>query len=239
MYVHESGVGYTLFIQNDKYAKINQKEGLGTATEEEVKSLNDYLAKIEENIPELKAAKESGTIGIGVFILPSGTSTLQTAVDQTTQKMLDEGTNETILKDVLGIVKDNYSMDIDYGVGIAHIKNDTVNYDMDALNAVLDKFKAIYTTNGELSDGLGTFKAYVNDVYSILQKEANPTNDEETTNATTDETKNDLVDTLMQEMDKSEEDKAFGDKELDKKLYKKYIKSLTTTLKGNLLQQSS
>lgn len=238
MYVHESGVGYTLYIQNDKYAKINQKEGLGTATEEEVKSLNDYLAKIEENIPELKAAKESGTIGIGVFILPSGTATLQTAVEQTTQKMLDEGTDETILKDVLGIVKDNYSMDIEYGAGIAHIKNDTVNYDMDALNAVLDKFKAIYTANGELSDGLGTFQAYVNDVYSILQKEANPTSDTETTTAK-DDTQNDLVDTLIQEMEKSEDDTMPGADELTKKLYKNYIKSLKSNLTGGLLQQSS
>lgn len=239
MYVHESGVSYTLYIQNDRYAKINQKQALGTATEEEVKSLNDYLSKIEESIPELKAAKESGTIGIGVFILPSGaSSTLQTAVDQTTQKMLDEGTDETILKDVLGIVKDNYSMDIEYGAGVAHIKNDTVSYDMDALNSVLDKFKAIYTHNGELSEGLGTFKTYVNDVYNILKNEANPTI-QETETAATNSTDNDLVDSFIHEMEKSEESTTTGADELNKKLYKDYIKSLKSSLTGGLLQQSS
>ena len=239
MFVHESGVGYTLYIQNDRYATIDRKVGAGTASEEETKSLNDYLKKIEDNIPELKAAKESGTIGIGVYILPSASSTVQTSIDKTTQKMLDEGTDETILKDVLGIVKDNYSMDIEYGAnGVAHIKNLDISYDMDALNNVLSKFEAIYGANGELVAGLGKFKDYVNEAFKMLKDQANPSNDIETTTSNSD-TKNDLVDTFIQEMDKSKDGATTGADELNKKLYKNYIKSLTSSLTGGLLQQHS
>lgn len=239
MYVHESGVGYTLYIQNDRYATIDRKVGAGTASEEETKSLNDYLKKIEDNIPELKAAKESGTIGIGVYILPSASPTVQTAIDKTTEKMLDEGTDETILKDVLGIVKDTYSRDVEYGTnGVSHSKNDIVTYDMAALNNVLSKFEAIYGANGELVAGLGKFKDYVNEAYKMLKDQANPSNDTETSTSNND-TKNDLVDTFMQEMDKSKDGTTTGSEELNKKLYKNYIKSLNSSLTGGLLQQHS
>ncbi len=248
MYIHESGVNYTLYLQNDKFANefINEHSlfigiaGENYAQDTASSDLGSYLKKVVDSVPELKAAMDTGSASLTVFILPESTSSVvKDAVSQTTDKMLDEGTDETILKSILGIVKDNYSFDIEYGPAVSHIKNDTVNYDMDALNTVLSKFKDIYSSNTELANGLGKFSQYVNEIYDFLKHEANPTSDEETTSATTDETKNDLVDTLMKEMDKSEEDKTFGDKELDKKLYKKYIKSLTTTLKGNLLQQSS
>lgn len=239
MYVHTEGIGYTVIIQNDKYAKINEKEGSGTATAEESKSLRDYLNKITESIPELKAAEESGDISIGVFILPNSSKTLQKAIDQTTQTMLNEGTDESVLKDVLGIIKDNHSADMEFGTdGVAHIKNDVCNYDMDALNNVLDKFKDIFTNNGKLCDGLGTFQDYVNDVYRILKNESSSTEEESTTT----NTNNDLVDTFMQEIQKSEasdeEGNVAGSNALNKKLYGKLIKALKSHSTGELLQQT-
>ena len=69
----------------------------------------------------------------------------------------------------------------------------------------------------------------------MLQKEANPTSDADKT--ATNDTKNDLVDTLIQEMEKSEDDTAPGPEQLNKALYKKYIKSLTSNLTSGLLQQ--
>lgn len=247
MYVHESGVNYTLYLQNDKFANEFLKDNttfIGIAGENYAQDtassdLGSYLKKVVDSVPELKTAMETGSASLTVFILPESTSSVvKDAVNQTTQKMLDEGTDEDILKGILGIVKDNYSFDIEYGPAVSHIKNDTVSYDMEALNNVLSKFKDIYSSNTELSNGLGKFSKYVNEIYDFLKQEANPTSDTETTTAN-DDTKNDLVDTLIQEMEKSEDDKTPGEQQLTKKLYKKYIKSLTNSLTGGLLQQSS
>ena len=243
MYVHESGVGYTLYIQNDKYAnqvlEERDAEASGTITDKSyISSLDDYLNKVIDSIPELKEFKENGG-GIGVVILPeSASSTLKDAVSQTADKMLNEGTDENILKGVLGIIKFNYSGDVEYGNGVATSKNDVFTYDLESVNNILSKFKDIYASNGALSAGLGKFSQYLGEIYDMLQKEANPTHDTEATTAN-DDTKNDLVDTLIQEMEKSEDDKTPGADQLTKKLYKKYIKSLTNSLTGRLLQQSS
>ncbi len=246
MYVHDSGVSYTLYIQNDYYANQTLKESEALASGQELanetydSSLDDYLNKIIENIPELKSAQDSG-IGIGVVILPeSASSTLKEAVSQTTDKMLDEGTDEDTLKCVLGIVKSNYSADIDFGAAVASIKNFSVTYDMDSLNNVLSKFQEIYSSNGELSAGLSKFSEYLNDIYTSLTNAANPTaSTEETTSSTDENTGTDLVETFIHELDKSENEATSGSEELTKKLYKNYIKSLSSSLTGGLLKQSS
>lgn len=240
MYVHESGIGYWLYIQNDKYANENLKfreaEMSGQTYEIQDTGLDDYLNKVIASIPELKEYEENGG-GIGVIILPeSASSTLKDAVSQTTDKMLEEGTDENILKGVLGIVKFNYSGDVEYGNGVATSKNDVFTYDLESVNNVLNKFKDIYASNGALSAGLGKFSEYLGEIYDMLQNEANPTSEVETT---TSDTKNDLVETLIQEMEKSEDDETPGSEQLNKKLYKDYIKSLTSNLSSGLFQQSS
>lgn len=138
-------------------------------------------------------------------------------------------------------MKENYSLDIDYGTdGVAHIKNYTMTSDMEALNGVLSKFKDIYSSNIELSNGFSKFSKYVNEIYDLVQHEANPQlngTEEATASSSGDET--DLVDMFIQEMEKSEEDKTIGADQLNKKLYKNYIKSLNASVVGGLLQQSS
>jgi len=171
MYVHESGIGYTLYIQNNKYANqvledrdaINKNGGNRTSSTLDI-GLDDYLNKVIDSIPELKDYKANGG-GVGVIILPESTSPiLKDAVTETTHKMLDEGTDENILKGVLGIVKFNYSGDVEYGNGIATSKNDTFDFDLKAANDVLSKFQDIYASNGELSSGLGKFSEYLNEI---------------------------------------------------------------------------
>ena len=242
MYVHESGVGYTLYIQNDTYAnqvlEEREAEASGAITDKPYdSSLHDYLEKVIASIPELKEYEANGG-GIGVVILPeSASSTLKNAVSQTSDKMLEEGTDENILKGVLGIIKFNYSADVEYGSGIATSKNSTYTYDLESVNNVLSKFKDIYASNGALSAGLGKFSQYLGEIYDELQKDANPKSDTETT--ATNSADNDLVETLIHEIEKSEEGTTTGADELNKKLYKDYIKSLKSSLTGGLLQQSS
>lgn len=179
MYVHESGVGYTLYIQNNKYA-------------------NQVL--------EEREAESSG-------------------------KIIDKPYDKSI-------VKFNYSMDVEYGDGISRIKNDTFDFDLKAANDVLSKFQDIYASNGELSKGLGQFSEYLNEIYTILKKEANPeSNGIKTDIASSSDTKNDLVNILVEEIDKNKAGSTAGTEELQKNLYKKYIKSLSSNLTSGLFQQ--
>ncbi|MDD4884440.1 hypothetical protein, partial [Sulfuricurvum sp.] len=74
MYVHESGVGYTLYIQNNKYANQVLEERDAEASGKIIdkpydSSLDDYLNKVIDSIPELKEYEANGG-GIGVVILP-------------------------------------------------------------------------------------------------------------------------------------------------------------------------
>lgn len=245
MYVHESGVGYTLYIQNNKYAnqvlEERDAETSGKIVDKPYdSSLDDYLNKVIDSIPELKDYEANGG-GIGVVILPESTSPiLKNAVTETTNKMFNEGTDENILKGVLGIVKFNYSGDVEYGDGIATSKNDTFDFDLKAANDVLSKFQDIYASNGELSSGLGKFSEYLNEIYTMMKKEANPESNETKINTTSSsDTKNDLTDTLIQELDKDKEDATTQTQELQKNLYKKYIKSLSSNLTGGLFQKYS
>lgn len=243
MYVHESGVGYTLYIQNNKYAnqvlEDREAEVSGKVVDKPYdSSLDDYLNKVIDSIPELKEYKANGG-GVGVVILPESTSPiLKNAVTETTNKMIDEGTDENILKGVLGIVKFNYSGDVEHGNGIARSKNDTFDFDLKAANDVLSKFQDIYASNSELSSGLGKFSEYLNEIYTMMKKETNPESSEtKTDTASISDTKNDLTDTLIQELDKDKEDSITATQELQKNLYKKYTKSLSSNLTGGLFQK--
>jgi len=162
-------------------------------------------------------------------------------VNQTTQKMIDEGTDENVLKSVLGIVKYNYSSTIDFGSsGVANFTNSSLTYDKDQLSNILNVFKEIYSSNDELSAGLSQFSEYLDEIYSSLTDTSSSLSTAEATTASSEEeTSNDLVETLIKELGNSEEDTTTGSGELTKKLYKDYIKSLSSSLTGGLLKQSS
>lgn len=72
MYTHKTGSFYTLYLQNDYNAQKNYADTQAVRSSNEVplaldKGLDDYLNKIVDAIPELKAAEQQG-LGIGVVI---------------------------------------------------------------------------------------------------------------------------------------------------------------------------
>ncbi|WP_024955444.1 hypothetical protein [Sulfurospirillum arcachonense] len=242
MHVDKTGTGYTLFIQNNKYADLcaKEREQNGSLTQEEYKGLDDYLNEIIDSIPELKASKESGE-GIGVYILPEGTSKEVTdAVDATTKKMLDEGTDENLLKAVLGIVKYNYSYSADetQSMGMITAKNASfkVECDMEALNNVLDMFEEIYMADEKVSATFSKFKDYINQAYDSLEMYAGEENPVEST--VKNEMKNDLVDTLTAELDKGEDKDVDELKTVQDLMYEKFRKSIASSkITGKVFQQ--
>ncbi len=245
MHVDKTGTSYTLFIQNNKYADLcaKEREQNGSLTIEEYKGLDEYLNEIIDSIPELKASKESGE-GIGVYILPEGTSkTVTDAVDATTTKMLDEGTDENLLKAVLGIVKDNYSYSADetQSMGMITAKNVSfqVECDMEALNNILDIFEEIYMADEKVSATFSKFKDYINQTYDSLKMYAGEENPVNTADSTfEDGSKNDLVDTLMAELDKGENEDVEKLKTTQDLMYEKFRKSIASNkITGKILQQ--
>lgn len=183
MFVHESGIGYTLYLQNNHYAQevlknreaIDKSGGDWAASGPFDKDLDDYLSKIIDLIPELKEAEEKG-IGIGVEIWPeSNSSSLNKSISLATDKMIKDGTDTDILKAVLGVVKFEWSADVEMHNGYALSKNDTFSYDRSALKNVMEKFKESYGTDQSLSVALAKFADYLNDIWDNLSKDAKST----------------------------------------------------------------
>jgi hypothetical protein len=178
MYVHQSGIGYTVYLQNNYYAQKNHTDtqallsGNWAQSGELDKGLDDYLNKIVDAIPELKASQEAG-IGVGFVILPeSMSSDLKQSVSTATDQMIKDGTDPDILKGVLGIVKDTFSCDIEHHNGYALIKNFTSTADSNDLNNMLENFKNAYGTDKALSEALSKFADYLNDIWEHLNKQA-------------------------------------------------------------------
>ncbi len=177
MYTHQTGSFYTIYLQNDYYAQKNYVDTQAILSGNEAsltldKGLDDYLKKIIEAIPELKAADQQG-IGIGVVILPeSASNDLKQSVSGATDQMIKDGTDPDILKGVLGVVKGEWSGDVEMHDGYALSKNDTFSYDINALNGVLEKVKNAYGTDKALSEALSKFADYLNDIWEHLNKQA-------------------------------------------------------------------
>jgi len=177
MYTHQTGSFYTLYLQNDYYAQKNYADTQAILSGNEAsltldKGLDDYLNKIIDAIPELKAADQQG-IGIGVVILPeSASNDLKQSVSGATDQMIKDGTDPDILKGVLGIVKGEWSGDVEMHNGYALSKNDTFSYDINALNGVLEKVKNAYGTDKTLSEALSKFADYLNEIWEHLNKQA-------------------------------------------------------------------
>jgi len=180
MFVHRSGISYTLYLQNNYYAQqtlknreeIDKSGGNWAQSGDMDKGLDDYLSKIIDAIPELKEAEKKG-IGIGVVILPESSSdVLKQSVSAATDQMIADGTDPDILKDVLGIVKDTFSCDIENNNGYALIKNLTSTADSNDLNNMLENFKNAYGTDKTLSEALSKFADYLNEIWEHLNKQA-------------------------------------------------------------------
>jgi hypothetical protein len=181
MYTQQTGSFYTFFLQNDYYAQKNLSDTQAISSGKKAslaldKGLDDYLNKIIDNIPELKEAKQKG-IGIGVVILPeSASDDLKQSVSLATNKMIQDGISPNILKGVLGVIKGEWSGNVEIHDGYALSKNDTFSYDTNALNNIMDKINNAYGMDKPLSEALAEFADYLNEIWGHLNKDAGNNN---------------------------------------------------------------
>jgi len=85
--------------------------------------------------------------------------------------MIKDGTDPDILKAVLGVVKGEWSGDVEMHNGYALSKNDTFSYDTNALKNLMENFKNTYGTNKTLSEAMAKFADYLNDIWEHLNKD--------------------------------------------------------------------
>jgi hypothetical protein len=181
MYLTQSGTGYTVYLQNNYYAQKNLDDTQAILSGNEAsltldKELDDYLNKIVDSIPELKASQEAG-IGVGFVILPeSASADLKQSISFATDKMVQTGTNPEILKGILGIVKDTFSLEYENHMGYTSVKNYQHSVDMNSLNNIMDKFKDSYGTDTALSEAMAKFADYLNEIWGFLNKDAGNNN---------------------------------------------------------------
>lgn len=184
MYLTQSGTGYTVYLQNNKYANQTLENRAAIAKDGENwvpsgeldKGLDDYINKIVDAIPELKASQEAG-IGVGFVILPeSMSSDLKQSVSTATDQMIKDGTDPDILKGVLGIVKDTFSLEYENNPGYTTVKNYHSSVDTNSLNYLMENFKNTYGTDKALSDALSKFADYLNEIWGHLNKDAGNNN---------------------------------------------------------------
>jgi hypothetical protein len=177
MYLTQSGIGYTVYLQNNYYAKKNLDDTQAILSGNEAsltldEELDGYLNKIIDSIPELKASEEAG-IGVGFVILPeSASSDLKQSVSFATDKIIKDGTDPDILKGILGIVKDTFSLEYENHIGYTSIKNYQHSVDINSLNNIMEKFKDAYGADKTLSEAMAKFADYLNDIWGHLNKEA-------------------------------------------------------------------
>ena len=178
MYLKESGTGYTVYLQNNYYAQKNYADtqallsGNWAQSGELDKGLDDYLNKIVDAIPELKASQEAG-IGVGFVILPESTSSdLKQSVSTAADQMIKDGTDPDILKGILGIVKDTFSLEYENHPGYSSVRNYESSVDTSSLNHLMENFKNAYGTDKTLSEALSKFADYLNEIWEHLNKQA-------------------------------------------------------------------
>lgn len=177
MYLKESGTGYTVYLQNNYYAQKNyvDTQAILSGNEDALtldKGLDDYLNKIIDAIPELKASQEAG-IGVGFVILPESSSdSLKQSISAATDKMIKDGTDSDLLKGILGIVKDKFSLEYENHPGYTSIQNYKSSVDTNSLNHLMENFKNAYGTDKALSEALSKFADYLNDIWEHLNKQA-------------------------------------------------------------------
>ncbi len=184
MYIHQSGTSYTVYLQNNKYAQqtlenreeITSSSGNRAQSGELDKGLDDYLNKIVNAIPELKASQEAG-IGVGFVILPEGSSdNLKQSVSLATDRMIKNGADTNILKGILGVVREAFSYDIENNNGYSTIKNDTSSTNINDINSVMDKIKDTYETDKQLCESLSKFSGYLNEIWNHLNDQTGDVN---------------------------------------------------------------
>ena len=136
MQINKHGTMYDVYVKNDYF----YNKGYSQSGSELDLSIDDYMRKIQNAIPELKDVSISD---VSIHILPEG------ATDK------NSGLTDEVADDIIGVVSSKYSYSADekQQAGTLELENlnFSVTYDKSSIQNLLDKLRFVYKNDENLS----------------------------------------------------------------------------------------
>ena len=136
MQINKHGTMYDVYVKNDYF----YNKGYSQSGNELDSSVDDYMRKIQNAIPELKDVSISD---VSIHILPEG------ATDK------NSGLTDEVADDIIGVVSSKYSYSADekQQAGTLELENlnFSVTYDKSSIQNLLDKLRFVYKNDENLS----------------------------------------------------------------------------------------
>lgn len=142
MQINKHGTMYDVYVKNDYF----YNKGYSQSGSELDLSIDDYMRKIQNAIPELKDVSISD---VSVHILPEG------AADKNSS-LTDE-----VADDIIGVVSSKYSYSADekQQAGTLELENlnFSITYDKSSIQNLLDKLRFVYKNDENLSNKIDKY----------------------------------------------------------------------------------
>lgn len=136
MQINKHGTMYDVYVKNDYF----YNKGYSQSGNELDLSVDDYMRKIQNAIPELKDVSISD---VSIHILPEG------ATDK------NSGLTDEVADDIIGVVSSKYSYSADekQQAGTLELENlnFSITYDKSSIQNLLDKLRFVYKNDENLS----------------------------------------------------------------------------------------
>ena len=136
MQINKHGTMYDVYVKNDYF----YNKGYSQSGSELDLSIDDYMRKIQNAIPELKDVSISD---VSIHILPEG------ATDK------NSGLTDEVADDIIGVVSSKYSYSADekQQAGTLELENlnFSITYDKSSIQNLLDKLRFVYKNDENLS----------------------------------------------------------------------------------------
>ena len=142
MQINKHGTMYDVYVKNDYF----YNKGYSQSGSELDLSIDDYMRKIQNAIPELKDVSISD---VSIHILPEG------ATDK------NSGLTDEVADDIIGVVSSKYSYSADekQQAGTLELENlnFSITYDKSSIQNLLDKLRFVYKNDENLSNKIDRY----------------------------------------------------------------------------------
>ena len=142
MQINKHGTMYDVYVKNDYF----YNKGYSQSGSELDLSIDDYVRKIQNAIPELKDVSISD---VSIHILPEG------ATDK------NSGLTDEVADDIIGVVSSKYSYSADekQQAGTLELENlnFSITYDKSSIQNLLDKLRFVYKNDENLSNKIDRY----------------------------------------------------------------------------------
>ena len=142
MQINKHGTMYDVYVKNDYF----YNKGYSQSGSELDLSIDDYMRKIQNAIPELKDVSISD---VSIHILPEGATNKNSSL------------TDEVADDIIGVVSSKYSYSADekQQAGTLELENlnFSITYDKSSIQNLLDKLRFVYKNDENLSNKIDRY----------------------------------------------------------------------------------